>query len=62
MKAAFKILQIYDKQQTIREKTEVNNTFSLADLIAMSRADREAEKTASAAGKLIGGRRQEIEK
>ena len=49
--AAFKILQAYDKRQSFREKTEVKNTFSLADLIAMSWADREAARAASADGK-----------
>ena len=61
-KAAIAILQTYDKNQAFAQKREVNNTLSLANLIAMSWADREAEKAASADGKLIEGAVKKVEK
>ena len=60
--AAFKILQAYDKKQAFREKTEVTSTFSLADLVALSMADREAKARALADGKLIEGDPKKVEK
>ena len=60
--AAFKILQAYDKKQAFREKSEVTSAFSLADLIAMSWEQREAEKAAAEAGKLFEGDAQKVEK
>jgi transcriptional regulator with XRE-family HTH domain len=51
--AALRILQAYDREQVWREKTDakVNNTFSLADLVALSMEQR-ARKAAEQA-KLI---------
>ena len=53
--AAFKILQAYDKKRAFREKVETTNAFSLADLIAISWADREKKRAleAQAEAKLI---------
>ena len=52
-KAALAILQAYDKNQAFAQKREVNNAFSLADLIAMSWEQREAKARALAEGRLV---------
>ena len=60
--AAFKILQAYDKKQAFRERTEVSNSFSLADLVALSMAHREAKARARAEeGRVIEGDVKKVE-
>ena len=49
--AAFKILRAYDP--AFREKTEVTNSFSRSDLVALSMKDREERAKLAAEGKVI---------
>ena len=62
--AAKMILQAYDTEDVWRDKRDVKSelTFSLADLVALSMADREAKARAATDPKLIEGDSQKIEK